>query len=128
MLHCFERILIKVTCKQDMYNSLKKFVFMHKKIPELLQSYFALKTACCESFQNELSRVMRKPTFWFPTWSDTNQAVQLHKMARVFKFRIQKEERSYYLWSENKGAGQLRGYSEADLRLCFCICKTLDFS
>ena len=28
-----------------------------------------------------LSRVMRKPTFWFPTWSDTNKAVQLQKMA-----------------------------------------------
>ena len=24
----------------------------------------------------EMSRVMRKPTFWFSTWSDTNQAVQ----------------------------------------------------
>ena len=31
---------------------------------------------------------MRKPTFWFPTWSDTNQAVQLQKMARGLKFRI----------------------------------------
>ena len=35
-----------------------------------------------------LSRVMRKPMFWFPTWSDTNQAVQLQKMARSLKFRI----------------------------------------
>ena len=33
-------------------------------------------------------RVMRKPTFWFPTWSDTNRAVQLQKMARGLKFRI----------------------------------------
>ena len=29
--------------------------------------------------------------------------------------------------SENKGADQLRGYREADLRLCFRICKTLVF-
>ena len=29
-----------------------------------------------------------KPTFWFPTWSDTNQAVQLQKMARGLKFQI----------------------------------------
>ena len=29
----------------------------------------------------------------------------------------------YYLCSENKGADQLRGYREADLRLCFRICK-----
>ena len=71
---------------------------------------------------------MRKPTFWFPTWSDTNQAVQLQKMARGLKFQIKKVEGSYYLCSENKGADQLRGYREADLRLCFSICKTLVFS
>ena len=28
----------------------------------------------------------------------------------------------YYPCSENKGADQLRGYREADLRLCFRIC------
>ena len=46
------------------------------------------------------------------------------KMARGLKFRIQKVEGLYYLFSENKGADQLRGYGEADLRLCFHICKT----
>ena len=71
---------------------------------------------------------MRKPTFWFPTWSDTNQAVQLQKIARGLEFRIKKVEGSYYLCSENKGADQLRGSREADLRLCFHICKTLVFS
>ena len=75
-----------------------------------------------------LSRVMRKPTFWFPTWSDTNQAVKLQKMARGLKFRIQKVEGLFYLCGENKGADQLRGYREADLPLCFRICKTLVFS
>ena len=30
----------------------------------------------------------------------------------------------YYLYSENKGADQLRSYCAADLRLCFCICKS----
>ena len=34
----------------------------------------------------------------------------------------------YYLCSENKGADQLRGYREADLRLCFRICKNPVFS
>ena len=29
--------------------------------------------------------------------------------------------------SENKGADQLRGYREADLRLCFLICKKPGF-
>ena len=50
---------------------------------------------------------MRKPTFWFLTWSDTNQAVQLQNMARGLKFRITKEEGFNYLCSENKGADQL---------------------
>ena len=34
----------------------------------------------------------------------------------------------YYPCSENKGADQLRGYSEADLRLCFRLCRLLVFS
>ena len=70
-----------------------------------------------------LSRIMRKPTFWFPTWSETNQAVQLQKMARGLKFRIYVVEGLYYPYSENKGADQLRGYREADLRLCFAYAK-----
>ena len=70
---------------------------------------------------------MRKPTFWFPTGSDTNQAVQLQKVARRLKFRLKTVEGLYYLCSENKGADQLRGYREADLRICFCICKKMVF-
>ena len=65
---------------------------------------------------------MRKPT------SDTNQVVQLQNIARDLKFRIKKVEGLYYLCSENKGADQLSGYSEADLHLCFRIFKTLVFS
>ena len=34
----------------------------------------------------------------------------------------------YYPYSENKGADQLRGYREADLRLCFRIGKNPVFS
>ena len=49
-------------------------------------------------------------------------------MARGLKFRIYKEEGLYYLCSENKGADQLRGYREADLRLCFRIYKKPVFS
>ena len=33
----------------------------------------------------------------------------------------------YYPSSENKGADQLRGYREADLRLCFRLCTLLVF-
>ena len=71
---------------------------------------------------------MRKPTLLFPTRSDTNSAVQLQKMARGLKFRIKKVEGLPYLCSENKGADQLRGYREADLCLCFRICKMLVFN
>ena len=33
----------------------------------------------------------------------------------------------YYPSSENKGADQFRGYREADLRLCFRLCRLLVF-
>ena len=62
---------------------------------------------------------------WFPNKSDTNPAVQAQKIARSLKFWISKVEELYYPCSENKGADQLR---EADLRLCFRICRLLVFS
>ena len=71
---------------------------------------------------------MRKPAFGFPTWSNTNQAVQSSKIARCLKFILLEVEGLYYPYSENKGADQLRGYREADLRLCFRICKKAVFS
>ena len=71
---------------------------------------------------------MRKPVSGFQTLSDTNKAVLSLNMARGLKFRIQKVEGMYYPCSENKGADQLRGYREADLRLCFRICKKPVFS
>ena len=36
-------------------------------------------------------------------------------------------EELYYPSSENKGADQLRSYCEADLRLCFRLCRLLVF-
>ena len=70
---------------------------------------------------------MGKPTKWFPNRSDTNQAVQSQKQARDLKFWLEVEEELYYPCSENKGADQLRGYREADLRLCFRLCILLVF-
>ena len=64
---------------------------------------------------------------WSPTRSDTNQAVQSQKMVRGWKFWIKKVEELYYPSRENKGADQLRGYREADLRLCFRLCRLLVF-
>ena len=64
---------------------------------------------------------------WFPNRSDTNRAVQAQKMARSLKFWIYKVEKLYYPSSENKGTDQLRGNREADLRLCFRLCRLLVF-
>ena len=68
--------------------------------PSLVGKYFS-------TIYRDMSHVTRKPTIWSPTWSDTNQTVQLQKMARCLKFRIQEVEGLYYLSSENKGADQL---------------------
>ena len=59
--------------------------------------------------------------------TDKNRPVQSQKRARTLKFRIYVEEELYYPNSENKGADQLRGYREADLRLCFRICSLYVF-
>ena len=49
-------------------------------------------------------------------------------MVRGLKFRIKKVDGLYYPCSETKGADELRGYREADLLLCFGICKKKRFS
>ena len=67
---------------------------------------------------------MRKPIIGDSDQADTNRAAQLQKIARGFKFRIKEEEELHYQCSENKGADQLCGYREADLHLCFRICKS----
>ena len=64
---------------------------------------------------------------WFPNRSDTNRPVQLQKRVRSLKFRCYVEEELYYPSSENKGVDQLRGYREADLRLCVRQCRSLVF-
>ena len=64
---------------------------------------------------------------WFPNRSDTNRPVQAQKQARSLKSWGYVEEELYYPSSENKGADQLRGYREADLRLCFHLCRLLFF-
>ena len=74
-----------------------------------------------------MSHLVGKPTMWFPNRSDTNRPVQLQKQARSLKFWSYIEEELYYSSSKNKGADQLRGYREADLRLCFRLCRLLVF-
>ena len=75
----------------------------------------------------DMSRLVGKPTMWFPNRTDTNRPVQAQKRDRSLKFWIYKVEELYYLCSENKGADQLRSYCEADLRLCCRLCRLLVF-
>ena len=82
---------------------------------------------CCITGNIQMSRLVGKSNMRFPNWSDKNRPVQAQKRARSLKFRIFVEEELYYLCSENKGADQLRGYREADLRLCFRLCRLLVF-
>ena len=94
-------------------------------------SFVLISQLCLLSLDNQCLNMrphMIKPTMWFPNRSYTNQTVQSQKMARDMKFRIYEEEEVYYLCRENKGADQLHSYREADLRLCFCICRLLVFS
>ena len=75
-----------------------------------------------------MSHDARKPSFGFPTRSDTNGPVLLQKKARILKYWSYAEEELYYPSIENKGADQLCSYCTADLRLCFRIGQNLFFS
>ena len=75
-----------------------------------------------------MSLVVRKPVFRVSDQVDTNRAVQPQKIARGLKLQIEEVEGLYYQCGENKGTDQLRGYCEADLRLCLHICKKPVFS
>ena len=75
-------------------------------------------------------------SLWFPTRSDTNQAVQtvqskrMARLSRGLRFWMQEVERlSYHICSENKGADQL-GFHVAELRLCWnrIICAKSRYS
>ena len=70
-----------------------------------------------------MSHLVEKPSIWFPNRTDTNRHVQLQNL----KILEIVEEELYYPSSENKGADQLRSYREADLRLCFRLCRLLVF-
>ena len=65
---------------------------------------------------------MRKPVFGVSGYSHRRR---LEASNFVYIYKV---EGLYYLCSENKGADQLRGHREADLRLCFRICKKPVFS
>ena len=57
----------------------------------------------------------------------TQTGLHTQKKARILKFWVEVEEELYYPSSENKDTDQLRGYREADLRLCFGLCRLMVF-
>ena len=78
-----------------------------------------------ENIAQNMSLVLRG---FRPGPTQTGLGMQPQKMTRGLKIQIWEVEGLYYPCSENKGADQLRGYREADLRLCFRICKKPVFS
>ena len=69
---------------------------------------------------------MKKPTMWFPNRSDTSQVVRSQKQARSLKFWILNVEALFYPIAKTKAL--ITCYREADLHLCFRICRLLVFS
>ena len=72
-----------------------------------------------------MSLCLRKPIIRDSDQSDTNRSAQSRKQARSLKFLVYVEKKLYYPCSENKGADQLRSFCEADLYLCFRLCRLL---
>ena len=70
---------------------------------------------------------MRKPVFGVSDQVRHKPGCAITEMPKGLKFRIKEEEGLYYPCSENKGADQLRGYREADLRLCFSHMQKVGF-
>ena len=53
-----------------------------------LYQFTFIAVHCTRSISNQLSRLVGKPTMWFPNRSDTNRPVQAQKRATSLKFRI----------------------------------------
>ena len=71
---------------------------------------------------------MRKPVFGGSDQVRHKPGCTATEDSQRLEISVYIEEGLYYPYSEDKGADQLRGYREADLRLCFRICKKPVFS
>ena len=96
-----------------------------------IKSPFNVASTLISMFDDKLSLVGRKPVFGvsdqvrhMPGCTVTEDGWKLEISDLESRGIVQ----LYYLCNENKGADQLRGYCEADLRLCFRICKKPVFS
>ena len=75
-------------------------------------------------WENICNRLKEKPEV--PKCQMLAANILKHRWIQTGNFGF-KVEKLYYPCSENKGADQLRSYCEADLRLCFCLCRLLVF-
>ena len=75
-----------------------------------------------------MSPVARKPVFGFPTRNDKTGLYDSRRWLEVITFEFRKQRKCSIFVEKNKGAGQLRSYSTADLRPCFRIYKKQVFS
>ena len=89
-----------------------------------------LISICGFMYAHHLSHDARKPVFGVSDHVRHKPAYSPTEKARIFKFWVYVEQVLilYVLYSENKGADQLRSYCEADLRLCFRIGKNPVFT
>ena len=71
---------------------------------------------------------MRKPVFGVSNQAPYKPGCTTTQDGKRLEISYIESRGIYYPCSENKGADQLCGYREADLRLCFRICKKLVFS
>ena len=70
--------------------------------------------------KHKMSLVVRKPVFGVSDQVDTNRAVLSHKR---WLEEVEISDNCAIRIAINKGADQLRGYREADLRICFLMMR-----
>ena len=71
---------------------------------------------------------MKKPVFGVSDQVEHKSSCTASENSQRLKISDLGSKVIYYLCSENKDSDQLRGYREADLHLCFRICKKPVFS
>ena len=80
-------------------------------------------------WQNDLSRVMRKQTLWILTRSDTTRLYSYWRWLEAWNFVFRKKRYFTIQIAKTKALISFAViFREADLRLCFRICRTLVFS
>ena len=69
---------------------------------------------------NYTSLCVRKPTIWVSTWSDTNRTVVIEDGKRLEILDLESRGIVLYVY-----IAKVSSYCEADLRLCFRLCRLL---